>query len=228
MQPCCARKNFKCKGIMGPLHAISGLSYPHIMLHAISGLSYPHIMLHAISGLSYPHIMLHAISGLSYPHIMLHAISSLSHLKLHATVSCSKVASRTIVLYSPEHLSCPLSQVLQDKERLVKRSQLKRSVYRVLGKREEAEDGSHDSHLRSHDEEIYDEDDFYHQVCKMVGECCPPQVMLFFLTLFLLPPSLCLLFLLPPLSTFLCLYFYSPSSTYVPLSLFFPVTIVSC
>ncbi|CAI8025289.1 Protein AATF [Geodia barretti] len=59
-----------------------------------------------------------------------------------------------------------IKHVLQDKERLVKRSQLKRSVYRVLGKREEAEDGSHDSHLRSHDEEIYDEDDFYHQLLK--------------------------------------------------------------
>ena len=51
----------------------------------------------------------------------------------------------------------------------MKRSQLKRSVYRVLGKKEEleekeGEEASHDSHLRSHDEEIYDEDDFYHQV----------------------------------------------------------------
>ena len=66
------------------------------------------------------------------------------------------------------------SQVLQDKDRLIKRTQLKRSVYRVLGK-EDGEAGeemshdshlkSHDSHLKSHDEEIYDEDDFYHQVC---------------------------------------------------------------
>ena len=48
----------------------------------------------------------------------------------------------------------------------MKRTQLKRSVYRVLGKEEEAEEGmSHDSHLKSHDEEIYDEDDLYHQVC---------------------------------------------------------------
>ena len=59
-----------------------------------------------------------------------------------------------------------VTQVLQDKERLVKRTQLKRSVYRVLGKEErtEEEEESHDSHLRSHDQEIYDEDDFYHQV----------------------------------------------------------------
>ena len=45
-----------------------------------------------------------------------------------------------------------------------------RSVYHVLGKEEgegEGEGGevaSHDSHLKSYDEEIFDEDDFYHQV----------------------------------------------------------------
>lgn len=72
-------------------------------------------------------------------------------------------------------------QVLQDKDRLIKRTQLKRSVYHVLGK-EDGEAGEevsydshlkshdshlklHDSHLKLHDEEIYDEDDFYHQVC---------------------------------------------------------------
>ena len=56
--------------------------------------------------------------------------------------------------------------MLEDKARLVKRTQLKRSVYRVLGKEEGnvGEEVSHDSHLKSHDEEIYDEDDFYHQV----------------------------------------------------------------
>lgn len=45
----------------------------------------------------------------------------------------------------------------------MKRTQLKRSVYHILG-REEEEEESHDSHLKSHDQEIYDEDDFYHQV----------------------------------------------------------------
>ena len=53
----------------------------------------------------------------------------------------------------------------------MRRTQLTRSVYRVLGKEEgEGEGGgcaevtSHDSHLKSYDEEIFDEDDFYHQV----------------------------------------------------------------
>lgn len=61
-------------------------------------------------------------------------------------------------------------QVLQDRGRLVKRTQLKRSVYRVLGKEDGGggEEASHDGHLKSHDEEIFDEDDFYHQVsCRM-------------------------------------------------------------
>ena len=51
----------------------------------------------------------------------------------------------------------------------MKRTQLKRSVYHVLGKEGDdvGEEVSHDSHLKSHDEEIYDEDDFYHQVSCM-------------------------------------------------------------
>ena len=55
--------------------------------------------------------------------------------------------------------------MLEDKGRLVKRSQLKRTVYRVLGKiDDDVIEESHDNHLKSHDQEIYDEDDFYHQV----------------------------------------------------------------
>ena len=57
----------------------------------------------------------------------------------------------------------------------MKRTQLKRSVYRVLGKEEGddvEEEVSHDSHLKSHDEEIYDEDDFYHQVNYSMCHIC--------------------------------------------------------
>ena len=55
----------------------------------------------------------------------------------------------------------------------MKRTQLKRSAYHILGKadkeeeeEEDREEGgvSHDSHLKAHDPEIYDEDDLYHQV----------------------------------------------------------------
>ena len=72
-----------------------------------------------------------------------------------------------------------LPQVLKDKERLKKRTQLKRSVYRILGQPEDdgAQDNddsrgrSHseperDSHLKDYNENIFDDDDFYHQVCQ--------------------------------------------------------------
>lgn len=69
-------------------------------------------------------------------------------------------------------------QVLKDKDRLRKRTQLKRSVYRVLGevtddegKETAAQDGDQsqgaqerDAHLKDYNENIFDDDDFYHQV----------------------------------------------------------------
>ena len=72
--------------------------------------------------------------------------------------------------------------MLKDKERLVKRTQLKRSVYRILGtseedgaansngasesssSKEEERGGQADTHLQEYDPEIFDDDDFYHQV----------------------------------------------------------------
>lgn len=72
-----------------------------------------------------------------------------------------------------------LPQVLKDKERLRRRTQLKRSVYRVLGELDEDEgdnggkeansgDGQSNSerdlHLKDYNENIFDDDDFYHQV----------------------------------------------------------------
>ena len=72
-------------------------------------------------------------------------------------------------------LYCHL-QVLKDKERLRKRTQLKRSVYRILGEEEEGEEPERktdrseherDSHLKDYNEHIFDDDDFYHQVRKI-------------------------------------------------------------
>ena len=78
-----------------------------------------------------------------------------------------------------------ISQVLSDRQRLRRRTQLKRSVYSILGKREHPEEEeeeeeeeaeekeveedefggrSRDQHLRDYDEEVFDDDDFYHQV----------------------------------------------------------------
>lgn len=73
---------------------------------------------------------------------------------------------------------------MKDRERLVKRTQLKRSVYRILGTREGGGEGTSngtsevgekeeeeqeksgrvDPHLHDYDPEIFDDDDFYHQV----------------------------------------------------------------
>ncbi|KAK2154860.1 hypothetical protein LSH36_255g00042 [Paralvinella palmiformis] len=69
-----------------------------------------------------------------------------------------------------------IEQILSDKERLVKRTQLKRSAYKVLGKpepekpKDDQTDENTDKecqpirdHLCDYDEEIFDDDDFYHQ-----------------------------------------------------------------
>lgn len=67
-----------------------------------------------------------------------------------------------------------IEQILSDKERLIKRTQLKRSVYTVLGKPEDEQNNEEQmnndlttdvtgDHLRNHDAEIFDDSDFYHQ-----------------------------------------------------------------
>ena len=53
---------------------------------------------------------------------------------------------------------------MEDAARLVKRSQLKRSQYKILGKPQASCNRSHDAHLRDYEEEIFDDGDFYHQV----------------------------------------------------------------
>lgn len=71
-------------------------------------------------------------------------------------------------------------QVLKDKERLRRRTQLKRSVYRILGDLDDREEeepaqgtdqsqSGRDSHLKNYNEDIFDDDDFYHQVGGIVG-----------------------------------------------------------
>uniref|UniRef100_A0A8C9DKM1 Apoptosis antagonizing transcription factor n=1 Tax=Prolemur simus TaxID=1328070 RepID=A0A8C9DKM1_PROSS len=72
-----------------------------------------------------------------------------------------------------------IDHILMDKERLLQRTQTKRSIYRVLGKPEPAAQPVPESlpgepeilpqapanaHLKDLDEEIFDDDDFYHQV----------------------------------------------------------------
>ncbi|KAI3368109.1 hypothetical protein L3Q82_007848 [Scortum barcoo] len=78
-----------------------------------------------------------------------------------------------------------VEQVLMDNERLVRRTQTQRSEYRVLGKREasaltsdtafpEGEEAEQqlksNVHLKNLDEDIFDDDDFYHQLLRELIE----------------------------------------------------------
>lgn len=65
-----------------------------------------------------------------------------------------------------------IEQILADKDRLIKRTQLKRSVYTILGKPEEEqtkeehvpeETNTPDENQKNYDPEIFDDSDFYHQ-----------------------------------------------------------------
>lgn len=78
-----------------------------------------------------------------------------------------------------------IDHILMDKERLLRRTQTKRSVYQVLGKPEPAAQPVPESlpghpeilpqapanaHLKDLDEEIFDDDDFYHQLLRELIE----------------------------------------------------------
>ncbi|KAI8822550.1 apoptosis-antagonizing transcription factor [Fimicolochytrium jonesii] len=72
-----------------------------------------------------------------------------------------------------------IRQTVGDKERLIKRSQLRRSDYRCLGEEEKTEEDERaategrngaDAHLSNHDAEIFDDGDFYQQLLKELIE----------------------------------------------------------
>ncbi|KAF9425150.1 hypothetical protein BGZ94_007790 [Podila epigama] len=76
-----------------------------------------------------------------------------------------------------------ISQTLADSQRLLKRTQLKRSEYHILGtapevKEDDEDDATEktpevsklDSHLSNHDEEIFDDADFYQQLLRELIE----------------------------------------------------------
>uniref|UniRef100_A0A4W3J0A8 Apoptosis antagonizing transcription factor n=1 Tax=Callorhinchus milii TaxID=7868 RepID=A0A4W3J0A8_CALMI len=78
-----------------------------------------------------------------------------------------------------------IEQIMMDKERLLQRTQTKRSLYRILGKMEEdskqipeqvpgemevVPQGKSNAHLKDIDEEIFDDDDFYHQLLRELIE----------------------------------------------------------
>ncbi|GAB5586550.1 rRNA-processing protein bfr2 [Umbelopsis nana] len=74
-----------------------------------------------------------------------------------------------------QNIMTQVSSILGDNERLVKRTQLKRTEYQPLGKespaKEDAKEASEvDGHLADHDSEIFDDNDFYQQLLKELIE----------------------------------------------------------
>ncbi|XP_072909541.1 protein AATF [Hemitrygon akajei] len=78
-----------------------------------------------------------------------------------------------------------IEQIMMDKERLLRRTQTKRSLYSILGKVDKdsqqipefvpgeveiVPQGKSNSHLKDIDEEIFDDDDFYHQLLRELIE----------------------------------------------------------
>ena len=63
-----------------------------------------------------------------------------------------------------------IDHILQDRPRLRKRTQLKRTAYKILGscisepKRTKEDMEEDNGQLKEYDPEIFDDDDFYHQV----------------------------------------------------------------
>ncbi|CAD6227359.1 GSCOCG00006128001-RA-CDS [Cotesia congregata] len=60
--------------------------------------------------------------------------------------------------------------VLNDKSKLIKRTQLKRSEYEIVGKKSLDETDEDGRRVQEYDTEIYDDDDFYHQLLRELIE----------------------------------------------------------
>ncbi|KAI8916083.1 apoptosis-antagonizing transcription factor [Gorgonomyces haynaldii] len=66
-----------------------------------------------------------------------------------------------------------IKNVLSDKERLIKRTQLKRADYKIIGKKEQkqsTEGEQLDRHLQDYDPEVFDDSDYYQQLLKELIE----------------------------------------------------------
>eukprot|EP00742_Colponemidia_sp_Colp-10_P010992 GILJ01012149.1.p1 GENE.GILJ01012149.1~~GILJ01012149.1.p1 ORF type:complete len:510 (-),score=109.51 GILJ01012149.1:128-1657(-) len=78
-----------------------------------------------------------------------------------------------------------IEQIISDKDRIIRRSQLKRTSYRVFGKPvdpsfesdKENQEENRDAHLEDYDEEIYDDLDFYQQQLRELIENAPASTL---------------------------------------------------
>ncbi|XP_027052204.1 protein AATF-like [Pocillopora damicornis] len=98
--------------------------------------------------------------------------STISKWSEKTRLASGKINSKTFGSFDRSALA-QINHILSDKGRLTKRTQLKRTSYRVLGKSEKEEIQDMDSnkeqsdlHLKDYDEEIFDDDDFYHQLLR--------------------------------------------------------------
>nr|CAB3219605.1 protein AATF [Phallusia mammillata] len=90
-------------------------------------------------------------------------------------LSSSKLNSKSFSNFERPTVA-QIEHVMADRPRLIQRTQLKRSQYRVLGslsqtnKEETDAEASHDAHLKQFNEEIFDDDDFYQQLLRQLIE----------------------------------------------------------
>lgn len=59
---------------------------------------------------------------------------------------------------------------LANKDKLIRKTQLKRSEYEIMGKESKSVDENDGRRVQEYDEEIYDDDDFYHQLLRELIE----------------------------------------------------------
>lgn len=81
-----------------------------------------------------------------------------------------RIATGAISKGSNQPATHQIEFALANKDKLVKKTQLKRSEYDIIGKSVVGQDDSDGRRLQEYDEEIYDDDDFYHQLLKELIE----------------------------------------------------------
>ncbi|XP_033103060.1 protein AATF-like [Anneissia japonica] len=116
-------------------------------------------------------------------HKNFHEFKNMTLQKWHdkTKIASGKINSKSFSSFDRSVLK-QIDQILVDQDRLLKRTQLKRSVYNVVGKQEHVEDTEEDEsngdvpvvkqnqHLKDYDPEIFDDDDFYHQLLRELIE----------------------------------------------------------
>ncbi|XP_040193759.1 protein AATF [Rana temporaria] len=105
--------------------------------------------------------------------------------KWHDKTKLSGKISKGLGSGSDRSIMLQIEQIMMDKERLLRRTQTKRSLYRIFGKPEPDSplpehvpdeamniqvEGKSNAQVKEFDEEIFDDDDFYHQLLRELIE----------------------------------------------------------